>query len=600
MKAKKKYTSSKKVKKYNMGSQTLNPNIDPTTQYEINRGKTSTSVADTDFNNAQQSLINQGLQQQQLQDKTANVLGQYGSTQTTKTATDSTVASGLSSMGTLGKVAAAGYGLGTKTGDRFNQKSMDQALATGEGNKTNKQLATIFTPTSSKLLSAKNAADVGEAFVPIKGLFGKSSQDIAEETAVEAQNKQRQATEQINKYGKVDTNYQNVQAKDGKKKLKTRIIETEGREPILSPKKSDGKRDLLYYNPNAPTHKEGGVKAAVVQSGKDKIRGILNIPQGSAIVTAKGGMNKKAIEAYKKGDDKTLEKIINTMPEDKPSKPKKKYGSKFDYGVDELERRKGNLSASSDVFVGNTSNDVNQGFGFGKYSSLNRPQEQTTPQVASTETKGSNLLGKASNIGTGLMEAAPSIYNLGRGLFEKPEKTTRRYIANKGYKYKDMSASARRAANEARLIESENIRNTTGGSGSSFLANQAIASANKFKNISDINLQESGKRQNIRNANVDIRNQQNQANLALTNQYDDLDLQNKAAKTGFLGAGLTGFSDLSFNNRLMKNQAEADRIRANTLETPNYKYNVKEEKNIFKAKGTKKLKGNNSLRYKKK
>lgn len=60
-------------------------------------------------------------------------------------------------------------------------------------------------------------------------------------------------------------------AKNGKYKVKTkepRLIETEGREPIFSPKKSDGTRDLLYYNPNDPTHEEGGVKAVVVPRNK--------------------------------------------------------------------------------------------------------------------------------------------------------------------------------------------------------------------------------------------------------------------------------------------------------------------------------------------
>lgn len=60
-------------------------------------------------------------------------------------------------------------------------------------------------------------------------------------------------------------------AKKGKYKVKTkqpRLIETEGREPIFSPKKADGTRDLLYYNPNDPTHAEGGVKAMVMPKNK--------------------------------------------------------------------------------------------------------------------------------------------------------------------------------------------------------------------------------------------------------------------------------------------------------------------------------------------
>lgn len=71
-----------------------------------------------------------------------------------------------------------------------------------------------------------------------------------------------------------ETDAQSALAKKGKYKLKSkqpRMIETEGREPIFSPKKADGTRDLLYYNPNDPTHDEGGVKAVVMpkaQKGK--------------------------------------------------------------------------------------------------------------------------------------------------------------------------------------------------------------------------------------------------------------------------------------------------------------------------------------------
>lgn len=68
------------------------------------------------------------------------------------------------------------------------------------------------------------------------------------------------------------TDAQSFLAKKGKYKVKTkepRLIETEGREPIFSPKKADGSRDLLYYNPNDPTHEEGGVKAMVIPKASD-------------------------------------------------------------------------------------------------------------------------------------------------------------------------------------------------------------------------------------------------------------------------------------------------------------------------------------------
>jgi hypothetical protein len=48
--------------------------------------------------------------------------------------------------------------------------------------------------------------------------------------------------------------------------------------------------------------------------------GALTIPEGSAIVTANGGKNKQAIAAYKKGNYKLLNNIIEQMPEDNVDK----------------------------------------------------------------------------------------------------------------------------------------------------------------------------------------------------------------------------------------------------------------------------------------
>lgn len=69
------------------------------------------------------------------------------------------------------------------------------------------------------------------------------------------------------------TDAQAILAKRGKYKVKSkqpRLIETEGREPIFSPPNKNGKRKLLYYNPNDPTHEEGGVKAVVMPRNRYK------------------------------------------------------------------------------------------------------------------------------------------------------------------------------------------------------------------------------------------------------------------------------------------------------------------------------------------
>ena len=69
--------------------------------------------------------------------------------------------------------------------------------------------------------------------------------------------------------------------------------------------------------------------------------GALAIPEGSAIVTANGGKNIQALKAYKKGNYKLLNNIIDDMPEDNVDKAKKgikntyrKY--KFQEGVNSV------------------------------------------------------------------------------------------------------------------------------------------------------------------------------------------------------------------------------------------------------------------------
>jgi hypothetical protein len=56
------------------------------------------------------------------------------------------------------------------------------------------------------------------------------------------------------------------------------------------------------------------------KSGYKYGTGALAIPEGSAIVTANGGKNKQALMAYKKGNYKLLNNIIEDMPEDRVDK----------------------------------------------------------------------------------------------------------------------------------------------------------------------------------------------------------------------------------------------------------------------------------------
>jgi hypothetical protein len=78
------------------------------------------------------------------------------------------------------------------------------------------------------------------------------------------------------------------------------------------------KKDLETYD--AQNTKGGHVAYIKSRSKKYKYgTSALTIPEGSAIVTANEGKNMQALKAYKKGNYKLLNKIIDDMPEDKPS-----------------------------------------------------------------------------------------------------------------------------------------------------------------------------------------------------------------------------------------------------------------------------------------
>ena len=556
-----KKTKYKYKKKFQAGTQMINGSADPTKLYEAKREDT---VAADQFNNAEQAALNRDVKQQEITDSATSAVGDAEALQKKKADASSGIGSALRAINPL---IGVGMEMASSTTQKLEGASLDQALKTGEGKKGSKNVSRVTTDTGTKLLAAENNVDLIEAFIPLD--FGDSSVDIREREAVNAQQKENTAKKQVENYGAIDNTVQATQVKKGRKNLRykmkagSREIETEGREPIFSPKKSDGTRDLLYYNPNDPTHKEGGVKAVIVPKSKYKMSSdsSLKVPEGSAIVTANAGKNKQAIEAYKKKDYKKLDKVINQMPEDNPKK--KKAGG---WGSTDLLSYN---SSNKDVPTARLDDEEET---TSLVTDLDMKNKKTsTPISAYDNTDTGKVKGKSSISTDGLAGMASGLYNVAKGIRDKPVKTERRYLKSEGYKYKDRSAPQRRAAEEQMRVESNNIRNATGGSGGTFLANQSMASANRFKNMSDINNQEAAKRDNIENANVDLRNKQQAANLQAANQYDDTDLQHKGKQSEYVGKGIEQVSNVAQMRELNKNRATSDEYKTQLIGTGKYK-----------------------------
>lgn len=356
-------------------------------------------------------------------------------------------------------------------------------------------------------------------------------------------------------------------AKNFKHREGVREIETEGREPIF-----DSKGKLIYYNPKEPTHKEGGVKAVVVGKNtldtnqiikNNKYNSTKIIPEDSSIITAKDNKNKKAITKYKQGDIQGLNKIIKSMPSDTKNK-------KYD-GVDLISSKGKPMYYGGSKDLGKS---LKSGYTSKAVGDINTANFNANSSYTPKAKKDSQFFDKAENLGNTLGGLAPTVFNIAQGM-QSSYQTPRNYINNQQYQYKDLANPQRRAANENYRQDAYNIANTTGGSGSSYLNNMAIASANRYKNQSDIENQQQERRLNTQNANTDLVNSQNRENIGLANQYNDMDLQNRAKRTEYLGRASEALGTQSQMNQLNKNRANSERVALNTLGTSNYQIDNK-------------------------
>jgi hypothetical protein len=169
------------------------------------------------------------------------------------------------------------------------------------------------------------------------------------------------------------------------------------------------------------------------------------------------------------------------------------------------------------------------------------------------------------------LQASPTIYNTIKGTFGKVQKPTRRYMNSDKFKYTDTSGPLIQASQEQQAVDMANANSTLGSRGQA-LSYMSQASNNNYKRKAGILAGEIGKKNAIDNMNTQLTNQDKSMNLNLANQYDEMELLNKAKKTEYLGKGLEGSSALSFNQELMNNMSEADKLRMSTLKTQNYGY----------------------------
>ena len=124
------------------------------------------------------------------------------------------------------------------------------------------------------------------------------------------------------------------------------------------------------------------------------------------------------------------------------------------------------------------------------------------------------------------------------------EGVERRFSNSDKYKYEDMSAKDRQTNVEQRNYQNLSMRGKglTAGQIQSYGAQNA---ARYYGNSEGINQRENQKRYEIANANVDLGNRDKQSNMALANQYDAIERQQRGVQQKYKDASYSDFSKLA-------------------------------------------------------
>jgi hypothetical protein len=172
-----------------------------------------------------------------------------------------------------------------------------------------------------------------------------------------------------------------------------------------------------------------------------------------------------------------------------------------------------------------------------------------------------------------------ALYNTGMGA-QSIDKVQRRELVPEEYKYQDTSYSQRKAVNSAAQAARMRARGTRLSSGQSISNNSQINAA-QAEAMDSINEREAGRRLDVSNQNVGLRNSAKQYNLQAAGAYDQIDAQSKAVKAAYRGEAardMTKLGQLSEERKYMESrnrkQYAMDKIRMKNLNDIYEKYQM--------------------------
>ena len=204
-----------------------------------------------------------------------------------------------------------------------------------------------------------------------------------------------------------------------------------------------------------------------------------------------GKQRKKVMKAYKDGDHTRLESMRMKLPKDKPGGT---GGAKAQTGLD---NRLGGFTNQNPYFE-------------------EEVVERREPRQRFADTTAGDILRHTVNL-------APSIYDIGKNLFERPTQTQRRFYEPEPLDpYVNIEPQLRDIQRTERL-RFDQARNLAGGSTARAMNAMNLAAAEAQRARGDLRTQARAVERDIRNQNIQELNRAGQINLNLANVYDDLD-----------------------------------------------------------------------------
>jgi len=378
--------------------------------------------------------------------------------------------------------------------------------------------------------------------------------------------------------------------------------------------------------------------------------GALQIPEGSAIVTANGGKNKQALMAYKKGNYKLLNNIIEDMPEDNVDKKQagvydlysderisEKFGTKYDvdkakyrsskkdgklnvvedkdnkkyrdrlrsepeYLKEEMKKGNVTIDANGNISykpIGASSKNKMEFLGTSKPKEGDKPVDGEIPKkdeiptpIPPPKTPPGEIKKKGFGQFPSLAEVAAKSSLLAQGIEGVPEN----YLKLGRYNYASQLPKTLQEIQLGEQAGRETARDIVGGDAGRYLAQAGSLSSARMKASNEAVIQDTLARQDVLNKNVDLGNRESEVNTGLKNQFAQQRSANRGAYNNMLvslGQSIDTASDAS---KLMANQKDADNQRLQILKdsAASGNYQWKQEGNnlslVPKQKGAKRLK----------